>query len=252
MSKPLPTWRPSSAATSLDLSDIRTVIFDFDGVVADSEVLSLSTLHAALEEVGIELSQDDVRAAFLGRSLATISAYVAEHTLSQAADGFAETWQSKLFTQLKRSLRALPSCLALLEHLDRTGLDYCIASSSTFERIALSLHAMNLSNRFDHIFSAELVARGKPAPDLFLHAAASVGADPTTCLVVEDSPYGVKAAAAAGMRCAGFVGGTHLRGIEDRHSELLIQNGADIVIETQLALIDMGLSGHGSEPRRTT
>jgi HAD superfamily hydrolase (TIGR01509 family) len=104
----------------------------------------------------------------------------------------------------------------------------CVASSSMPERIALSLRVAGLSDLFDHIFSATEVPRGKPAPDLFLHAATRMGARPEDCLVIEDSAAGVKAAIAAGMRVIGFTGGSHCG---PAHADRLRRAGAPVVID---------------------
>ena len=229
------------AVAKTDLADIQLVIFDFDGVIADSEIISLSTLRHALAAHDIPLSEDEVRARFLGRSLRLISEFVEDNAPPGSADGFADTWQSALFAAFRASLEPVPSVLSLIDHLDERSLPYCVASSSTFERIGVALDAMALAHRFEHLFSAEVVARGKPAPDLFLHAAEEMGVAPDACLVVEDSPYGAEAAKRAKMRCAGFVGGAHLAPFKDSHGNMLLERGADFVITSHEALIPMGL-----------
>jgi beta-phosphoglucomutase-like phosphatase (HAD superfamily) len=98
----------------------------------------------------------------------------------------------------------------IVQVLPRLGVPYCVASSGTLERIRHALDVTGLLGLFEpHLFSAAMVARGKPAPDLFLHAAATMGAIPQNCLVVEDSPAGIEAARAAGMRVLAFTGGSH-------------------------------------------
>jgi beta-phosphoglucomutase-like phosphatase (HAD superfamily) len=108
-----------------------------------------------------------------------------------------------------------------------------VASSSLPERIALSLRVTGLSDLFDHVFSASEVPRGKPAPDLFLHAANRMGVSPESCLVIEDSAAGVQAALAAGMRVIGFAGGSHCG---PEHAEKLRQMGAAVVIKHMVDL----------------
>ena len=218
------------------------VIFDFDGVIADSEVISLATLQEALAAFGIDLSAEDVRRAFLGTSLARIEAYVAETGAGRTSQGFAETWQTALFDRFRAELAPVPQLPTLLEQLSARGIRYCIASSGTFERLGVALSALNLSGQFESIFSSEQVARGKPAPDLFLFAARELGVPPESCLVIEDSPYGIRAAKAANMRCAGFVGGTHLHEIAEEHGDLLRQQGADIVVTSLDAILAKDLS----------
>ncbi|CAK9061615.1 Protein SUPPRESSOR OF QUENCHING 1 [Durusdinium trenchii] len=205
---------PENRLHQFDSAGVELVIFDFDGVIADSEVISLATLQEALAAFGIDLSAEDVRRAFLGTSLARIEAYLAP----------------------------VPQLLTLLEQLSTRGIRYCIASSGTFERLGVALAALNLSGQFESIFSSEQVARGKPAPDLFLFAARELGVPPESCLVIEDSPYGIRAAKAANMRCAGFVGGTHLHEIAEEHGDLLRQQGADIVVTSLDAILAKDLS----------
>lgn len=211
-------------------ADVDLVIFDFDGVIADSEVLSLGTLRDTLAQFGIERDLDDVRAQFLGTSLKTINAYVAKHSCHGQPAQFAQAWQSLLFDKLRQELVPIPSIVEVLGGLGARNIPHCVASSSSFERIALSMEAMKLTDYFDHIFSAEQVARGKPFPDLFLHAAQEMKTDASRCLVIEDSPHGVRAAIAGGMRVYGFVGGMHLRGLEEDHGALLSQSGAEQVL----------------------
>lgn len=207
------------------------VIFDFDGVVADSEVLSLETLRTALARFEIYLSVNRTREMFLGTSLRTISAYVKSHGTG-AIDTFEKTWEADLFTRFKADLSPVPLVVELLDVLDDLGRTYCIASSGTHERIGIALKAMGLLDRFSHIFSAEQVAQGKPAPDLFNFAAESLQVDPSACLVIEDSPFGVRAANAAGMTCFGFTGGQHMKGRQAQYTELLSSVGADMVLSS--------------------
>jgi len=218
------------------LDGVELVILDFDGVIADSEVISLASLREALAAFGVDLSVEDVRRAFLGRSLASIQAYVERHGPHGKKRDFADTWQTTLFDRFRAELKPIPHVLTFLKHLSERGIPYCIASSGTFERLGVALSAMKLSEQFTFIFSAEQVARGKPEPDLFLFAAKQIGVRPDACLVIEDSPFGVRAAKAANMRCVGFVGGSHLHENMGEHSELLRQQGADAVVASLAAL----------------
>ena len=211
--------------------DIELVIFDFDGVIADSEVISLATLRTALQSFGIDLTLEDTRKMFLGKSLETIETYV-QATGTQNRQDFGPFWETTLFDRFRAELQPLPLVSHLLERLDLIGLKYCIASSSTLKRIGVALDAMRLRQRFEHVFSAQQVARGKPEPDLFLHAARELGVEPQSCLVIEDSPFGVRAAKAAGMLCAGFTGGSHVSDVETEHGDLLRRNGAEVIWST--------------------
>lgn len=213
------------------ICEAELIIFDFDGVVADSEIVSLKTLQAALAVFEIALSLDQTRELFLGTSLRTIASYVKTHGTGDV-DAFAKTWEEDLFTSLKADLLPVPFVVDLLDMLDDLGRTYCIASSGTHERIGIALEAMGFVGRFPHIFSSEQVAKGKPAPDLFNFAAATLKLDPSACLVIEDSPFGVQAAKAAGMTCFGFTGGQHMKAHQEAHADLLSRTGADMVLSS--------------------
>ncbi|ABV92291.1 HAD-superfamily hydrolase [Dinoroseobacter shibae DFL 12 = DSM 16493] len=217
--------------TCTDLfGDVDLVIFDFDGVIADSEVISLATLQASLKAFGMDLTIEEIRQKFLGKSLKTISTYVDQHSSSQAAADFGNAWQAELYSRFRAELKPLPHLEKLLFELAETATRFCIASSGTFERINVALSAMSMSDCFDHVFSSEQVSRGKPAPDLFLMAAEALDVSPSRCLVIEDSLYGIRAAKAAGMRGVGFLGGAHLQGIVEQHGKTLLENGADMIL----------------------
>ncbi|NVP57416.1 HAD family hydrolase [Mycoplana rhizolycopersici] len=205
----------------------RLVIFDFDGVIADSETIALEELAAEMTARGAETSYEQARALFLGMSTARHMAYISEKSGRPCAPDFPDVWHGRLFSRYSTELVAVTGVHRTLNLLDRLGIDYCIASGGSVERIRFALDCLGLASRFEgRAFSAEMVARGKPAPDLFLHAAAARSTSPHECLVVEDAPSGVMAAVAAEMPCAAFLGGSHLDPIRTRHRETLIQAGA--------------------------
>lgn len=206
------------------------VIFDFDGVVVDSEIISLTTLRTALSDHGIEMPDHEVRDRFLGRSIGSILEHIGEHGQAGGNEGFAARWEQALFEQFRAGLKVVPHIVPLLDQLSKAGIRFCIASSGSIRRIDVALDATRLKGRFTTIFSAEFVSRGKPAPDLFLHAADRLGVSTDRCLVVEDSPSGVRAAKAANMRCVAFVGGAHLAQRRQEHAAELKELGADFVV----------------------
>lgn len=214
----------------VDLAGTRLVLFDFDGVVVDSEVISLATLRSALEEFGLSFSLKEVREQFLGSSLASIGEYVANHSPRGNSTGLADAWQSRLFAEFRAGLTHMPDLLPFLDRLDAAEIRFCVASSSSFERLGVALEATGLAERFEHVFSAEQVANGKPAPDLFLFAAQQMNVDPTDCLVIEDSIHGIRAAKEAGMRALGFIGGSHLTHLREEHTGALETLGAESVV----------------------
>ena len=183
------------------------VIFDCDGVLVDSEVISTRTLIEALAAHGLETDLAHVRETYLGRAMHVVRTDYERRTGRALSDGFEADFLQRLFTAYRRDLVAMAGARTLIEGL-RTR--YCMATSSPLERAILSLEVTGLSPLFeDRIFCAAMVAHGKPAPDLFLLAARSFAVDPARCLVIEDSEVGIEAAKNAGMAVWRFVGGSH-------------------------------------------
>jgi HAD superfamily hydrolase (TIGR01509 family) len=181
------------------------VIFDCDGVLVDSERIAVRIDAIVLERLGWPLSEAEIIERFVGRSEAYMTAEI------EAAIGrsLPEGWEGEFAPLYRDALQAeLVPVDGIESALDAISLPTCVASSSTHDRLRFTLGLTGLLERFEgRIFSSMDVTNGKPAPDLFLHAAASLGADPSRCAVVEDSFYGVEAARAAGMRAFGFAGG---------------------------------------------
>jgi HAD superfamily hydrolase (TIGR01509 family) len=185
------------------------VIFDCDGVLVDSEPLAMRVLLEALAAIGCTIDEASAYDRFLGRSLATMQTILRYELGFELSTERLEQMRLQLFEVYRRELTAMPG---IGEALDRLTIPCCVASSSQPERIRVSLEVTGLLSRFGpRVFSAVMVANGKPAPDLFLHAAAQTGIAPESCLVIEDSAPGIEAAQRAGMRVFGFVGGTHAR-----------------------------------------
>ncbi len=183
------------------------VIFDCDGVLVDSEPLSVLAMQAMMARHGCEISEEVIYDRLLGRSLLSATAIFRDDFGVDLSPADMETWRADLYRRFQEKLRPVPHIAQALRELRRP---VCVASSSQPERIALSLELTGLLPWFaPHLFSATMVARGKPAPDLFLYAAAQMNTPPARCVVVEDSPAGVAAAKAAGMRVVGFCGGAH-------------------------------------------
>ena len=183
------------------------VLFDCDGVLVDSEPIALRLLLETLEAAGLHLSPAEADALFLGRSLATTREIVAKEYGLALPDTALDAMRRALYAAFRAELQPTPG---IAETLDALPCPFCVASSSQPERIELSLTVTGLWPRFrDRAFSATMVKRGKPAPDLFLYAARALGYAPPACLVVEDSPAGISAAKAARMRVVAFTGGSH-------------------------------------------
>jgi len=181
------------------------VIFDCDGVLIDSERLAIKVEVELLRELGWPLTEAQVIERFMGRSEREMHAAIEAQLGERLPDG----WQTRFATAYRESFAAeLAPVVGVVEALDRIAIPSCVASSSSYQHLRYTLGLTGLYERFDgRIFSSEDVARGKPAPDLFLHAATQMGAEPAGCVVVEDSPPGVEAARAAGMRVLAFAGG---------------------------------------------
>ena len=183
------------------------LIFDCDGVLVDSELIACSALAEIITAAGRPITVEETMRRFLGRSLKDATAEI-ESLIGRkrpAIEGEADA--RRLNQRFKAELQPVKGVRDAILALPGPR---CVASSSAPERLRYSLQLTGLLPLFDpHVFSASQVANGKPAPDLFLFAAASCGAQPQACIVIEDSPAGVTAARAAGMRAIGFIGASH-------------------------------------------
>jgi HAD superfamily hydrolase (TIGR01509 family) len=200
------------------------IIFDCDGVLVDSEVLSCRCLSDVLASYGIELGLDQALDLFLGRSTAAVFEHY--QALGRAIpEQFSSELRTGVRTAFLAALRPIAGVGAVLEKLQ---LPHCVASSSDIERVSFSLALTGLASHFgERLYSSQMVERGKPAPDLFLFAAEQMRAEPRRTLVIEDSVSGVTAAKAAGMTAWGFVGGSHYRSRDGK--AMLLAAGADRV-----------------------
>jgi HAD superfamily hydrolase (TIGR01509 family) len=186
------------------------IIFDCDGVLIDSEVISTHTLLETLCAHGLDIDIEHVRANYLGRAMSVVKSDYRQLTGRDLAESFEEDFLNRLFAAYRRELSPMPGIVDLIAGL--TG-SYCMATSSSVTRATVSLEVTGLLPFFaGKVFCASMVANGKPAPDLFLHAAKSCGAEPSRCLVVEDSEVGLLAGKNAGMTVWRFVGGSHFNG----------------------------------------
>jgi HAD superfamily hydrolase (TIGR01509 family) len=197
---------PLSAPPPVACGPVHAVIFDCDGVLVDSEVLAGPILAETLTELGLLTTQADVDRDFKGKSWESGLVRIEERLGAPPWPELRERYRTALFAAFDERLHAIPGIAAALDALDAAGIPRCVASSGDHERIRRGLRAGGLLDRFpdETIFSVDDVAHGKPAPDLFLHAAAAMGFEPATTAVVEDSPAGVEAAVAAGMRVFGY------------------------------------------------
>ncbi len=184
------------------------MIFDCDGVLVDTEVLQVAVEARVLTELGWSMEPEDVVRRWMGRTAAVQHADIAERLGEEAAVRHDELSRRQVHETFERDLVEVEGISALLDVLDQARVPTCVASSGSHERMARTLGLTGLAARFEgRIFSALEVEHGKPAPDLFLHAASRMGVDPSECVVLEDSVYGVQAGVAAGMRVLGYGSG---------------------------------------------
>ena len=181
------------------------VIFDCDGVLVDSERIAVRVEAEFLAELGWPLSQAEIVERFMGRT----TEYMDEAIEAQLGSRLPGDWSDQFQRRYREAFAAeLVPVDGVLDALDQIAVPTCVASSGSHDKLRFTLGHTGLYERFEgRIFSGYEVANGKPAPDLFLHAAARMGAGPARCAVVEDSLYGVLAARAAGMRVFGYAGG---------------------------------------------
>ncbi|MFD8427857.1 HAD family hydrolase [Streptomyces coelicoflavus] len=182
------------------------VIFDNDGVLVDSEPISNRLLAGYLTELGHPTSYEDSLRDYMGGAMHRVHDLVLERTGRRLPEDFDDVFHGRVFAAFERELEPVPGAVGVLEKLAADGVAYCVASSGSHERIRVGHRKAGLDRWFDdgRIFSSQDVGRGKPAPDLFLHAAGRMGVAPERCAVIEDSPLGVQAAVAAGMDVYGF------------------------------------------------
>lgn len=184
------------------------VIFDCDGVLVDSEPIAIDVLIESVAARGVAIGKGAAYRDFLGRTLKTVSASLKAQYGVEMDEAALADMRHALYEHYRRDLKPMPG---IADVVDRLDTPCCVASSSVLERIEVSLKLTGLYERFaPHIYSAAMVARGKPAPDLFFHAAEKMGVAPDDCVVIEDSPAGVAAAQAAGMAVFAFTGGGHV------------------------------------------
>lgn len=183
------------------------VIFDCDGVLVDSEAISNRIMAEAIEAAGVPITYDECRARFVGGTLQRVIDTVEEWRGKPLPAGWKEDFEARRNDAFRRELEAVPGAAATVEVVRNSGTPLCVASSGSLAKMALTLELTGLRPFFgDNLFSADMVAHGKPAPDLFLYAAEQMGQVPENCVVVEDSLLGVTAAVAAGMRVLAYTG----------------------------------------------
>jgi HAD superfamily hydrolase (TIGR01509 family) len=224
----------TAAANSLrdvPSSPLQLVIFDCDGVLVDSEPISHRIFAGMVSELGLAISAEQVWDRFLGKSMAQSLALVSEQLGRALPAEFAELYQARVRAAFVSELRPIPGIEAALAAID---LPYCVASSGTHEKMQVSLAVTGLLPKFrGRIFSVADVAHAKPAPDVYLHAAATLGVPAQACAVIEDSPTGVQAGVAAGMRVYGYAAHTPAQRLTDAGAYRTFSDMSDLSILLQ-------------------
>jgi HAD superfamily hydrolase (TIGR01509 family) len=178
------------------------VIFDCDGVLVDSEIITNRVFAKMLNELGVPITVEETIDKFVGRSMSHCLEIIAGLLGRAVPDHFAPQYQLRIKEALNSELKAVPG---IVEALDAIRTPYCVASNASQEKMQITLGVTGLLPKFrDRMFSVAEVARGKPFPDIFLYAAGQFGVDPSACVVIEDTPTGVAAGVAAGMTVWGY------------------------------------------------
>ena len=203
----------------------RPIIFDFDGVIADSETISNRAHAQCLTDHGFPTTPEQSVARYTGMRMADCVVAIERTHGKRLPDGFVEAYRAFSFELLREGLAAVPGAVVFIRSLDRRPI--AIASSSGPARLKLSLELIGLTDCFENaVFSAADLERGKPHPDIYLHAAKNIDVAPHDCIVIEDGTLGIKAAVAAGMTPIGLTAGAHCSA---EHAAHLRAAGATVV-----------------------
>ena len=187
----------------------RAVIFDCDGVLIDSEGLASRVEDELTRELGLNLTTDEAHDLFLGKTVEGVLGTIAARSGKNLTAGFTYNWAFATAHAFMRELKPVAGVRASIEELRARGLDLAVASQSPLARVRFSLDVAGLAGYFgDHVYVTSMVARPKPAPDIYLFAAERLGVRPEECVVIEDSPAAAGSALAAGMRTIGYAPGS--------------------------------------------
>ncbi len=205
---------------------ISLVIFDCDGVLVDSEYLSAQVLVETFAEIGVAIDLPFVFEHFLGHSFSSVAAKFAKLHGIGVQESFETDYRANLLRRFGADLKPMPGVVDVLDNL---AVPFCVATGSSPLRVSRSLEVTDLAKKVNgNVFTAAMVTHGKPAPDIFLHAAAMMGVPPDQCLAVEDSASGIEAASAAGMIVWQFAGGCHFQhGYNHQGTEHLVDRVFD-------------------------
>jgi HAD superfamily hydrolase (TIGR01509 family) len=189
---------------------VGALIFDFDGVIADSEAIANTVLAETVTQLGHATTLDQALARYSGRRWDEAVAEIEAAVGRPLPQNFSEELKLATLDRFRTDLKEVSGATNFIKRF--AHVPRCIASSSSLDRLQLCLSVLALEAEFgSHVFSADMVARGKPHPDIFLFAASRLGVSPEKCLVIEDSASGIRAAVAAGMTVVGLCAASHIR-----------------------------------------
>jgi HAD superfamily hydrolase (TIGR01509 family) len=224
---------------------VSLIIFDCDGVLIDSELMSCRIQAESLSRLGYKTSLQDIMRRFTGVTTADMYQVIEDEWGRPLPDSFESEVELLIEKAYREDLKIVSG---VQETLCALAVPFCVASSSSPQKLRLGLEVVGLYTRFaPNVFSAAQVGRGKPAPDLFLFAADSLNAAPSECVVIEDSVAGVKEAKAAGMQVFGFYGGAHCG---PEHAKILREAGADLTLRSMRTLPDVLLKAAYADAKR--
>jgi HAD superfamily hydrolase (TIGR01549 family) len=227
-------------------SDLGALIFDFDGVIADSEALANTVLAETITRLGHATNLEDSLEHYSGRRWDDAMAAIAAALGKPLPETFSDDLKIAILDRFRAELKEVSGAGKFIQTF--SDVPRCIASSSSIDRLQLCLSILDLTETFGgHVFSADMVPRGKPHPDLFLLAADRLEVSPKSCLVIEDSTSGVRAAVAAGMTAVGLCAASHIR---DGHHLKLRQAGAAHVANSWDEIEKIALQFLGGSARR--
>jgi HAD superfamily hydrolase (TIGR01509 family) len=189
---------------------VGALIFDFDGVIADSEAIANTVLAETVTALGHATTLDQALARYMGRRWIEVVAEIEAAIGKPVPSNFSDQLKFATLERFRTDLKEVSGATAFIRRFSH--IPRCIASSSSIDRLQLCLAVLGLEAEFgSHVYSADMVARGKPHPDIFLYAAGKLGVNPNECLVIEDSAGGIRAAVAAGMTAVGLSAASHIR-----------------------------------------
>lgn len=220
----------------MDVSNVKAIVFDNDGVLVDSEIIHIAAERELLAEIGLDYDLETYTSRFVGLSnvdfYSELSKDYRSRSLGEFPADFGDQLRARVWPRIEAELKPIRGAENLAAKFEG---HVAVASSAPQSRLERKLKITNLFDLFaPHVYSSDHVKKGKPEPDLFLHAANKLAVPPSNCMVIEDSENGVRAGRAAGMLTVGFVGGSH---IDAPHRAKLLRAGAHVVVSSHEEIV---------------